>query len=144
MAIDPICGMSVDPARAAGKHEHNGEVFYFCSQHCLTKFKEAPEKLLTAPMQDHAHQQSSVEYALAATDPVCGMKVEANKAAGKHEHKGQTYYFCSQHCLNRFKEDPEKILKPTMGQIGHEQPHGDVNTQQPTAHAEKVTGGAYV
>src|SRR6185369_16018892 len=130
MAIDPICGMSVDPARAAGKHEHNGEVFYFCSQHCLTKFKEAPEKFLRAPTQDHAHHQSSVEYALTPTDPVCGMKVEANKAAGKHEHKGQTYYFCSAHCLTKFKEDPEKFLKSPAAQNA--------------VPAEKATGVSYV
>ena len=130
MAIDPICGMSVDPARAAGKHEHNGEVFYFCSQHCLTKFKEAPEKFLRAPTQDHAHHQSNVEDALTPTDPVCGMKVEANKAAGKHEHKGQTYYFCSAHCLTKFKEDPEKFLKSPAAQNA--------------VPAEKATGVSYV
>jgi len=45
------------------------------------------------------------------TDPICGMNVEPDRAAGSYEHKGQTYYFCSQHCLAKFKEDPEKFLK---------------------------------
>jgi Cu+-exporting ATPase len=31
MATDPICGMTVDPKGAAGKHEHNGQTYYFCS-----------------------------------------------------------------------------------------------------------------
>jgi len=35
--IDPICGMSVDPTKALST-ERNGDVFYFCSQHCLNKF----------------------------------------------------------------------------------------------------------
>ncbi|MGE5059611.1 MAG: HAD-IC family P-type ATPase, partial [Betaproteobacteria bacterium] len=110
MAIDPICGMSVDPARAVGKHEHNGEVFYFCSQHCLTKFKEDPEKFLRAPMQDHAHQHStSVENPLTSTDPVCGMKVDPKSAAGSQEHVGRTYYFCSPHCLTKFREEPGRF-----------------------------------
>ena len=58
------------------------------------------------------------------------MKVEANKAAGKHEHKGQTYYFCSAHCLTKFKEDPEKFLKSPAAQNA--------------VPAEKATGASYV
>ena len=45
MATDPICGMTVNPENAAGKHEHNGQSYYFCSQNCLAKFKEDPEKI---------------------------------------------------------------------------------------------------
>ncbi|HET7909973.1 MAG TPA: YHS domain-containing protein, partial [Nitrospira sp.] len=44
MAIDPICGMTVDPDNAAVKHEHNGQTYYFCSEHCVAKFKENPAK----------------------------------------------------------------------------------------------------
>src|SRR5512145_854197 len=45
---DPVCGMMVDPARAAGSFEHKGKTYYFCAQHCLEKFRAAPEKYLTA------------------------------------------------------------------------------------------------
>ena len=109
MAIDPICGMNVEPARAAAKYEHDGQVYYFCSQHCLTKFKEDPEKFLRAPTQGHAHHQSSVENALTATDPVCGMKVDPKSAAGSQEYVGRTYYFCSPHCLTKFREEPGRF-----------------------------------
>jgi P-type Cu+ transporter len=44
-------------------------------------------------------------------DPICGMQVEPNTAAGKFDYKGQTYYFCSQHCLAEFKESPETFLR---------------------------------
>jgi Cu+-exporting ATPase len=40
--IDPVCGMTVDPATAAGTHTHAGKAYYFCSTHCLTKFKTDP------------------------------------------------------------------------------------------------------
>ena len=50
--IDPICGMEVEPGNAAGKHVHNGQTYYFCSQHCLAKFKEDPEKFLKSPASD--------------------------------------------------------------------------------------------
>jgi len=43
-AIDPVCGMSVEPARAAGSFEHRGKTYLFCSQHCLAKFKADPAK----------------------------------------------------------------------------------------------------
>jgi Cu+-exporting ATPase len=45
-----------------------------------------------------------------ATDPVCGMKVDSQSAAGSVEHAGTKYYFCSKHCLERFKADPAKFL----------------------------------
>lgn len=29
MAIDPVCQMEVDPARAAARHEYRGTTYYF-------------------------------------------------------------------------------------------------------------------
>ena len=43
-------------------------------------------------------------------DPVCGMEVDPRSAAGSFEHQGTTYYFCSQGCLEDFKEGPEEYL----------------------------------
>jgi len=43
-------------------------------------------------------------------DPVCGMDVDPNNAAGTHVHEGKKYYFCSQHCVKKFSADPEKYL----------------------------------
>jgi uncharacterized membrane protein YraQ (UPF0718 family)/YHS domain-containing protein len=40
-----------------------------------------------------------------ATDPVCGMKVDRAKAMAK-EVGGETYYFCSSHCMNAFEPEP--------------------------------------
>ena len=45
-------------------------------------------------------------------DPVCGMDVEPETAAGKSEYKGQTYYFCSLGCKASFDKNPEKYLNP--------------------------------
>ena len=44
--LDPVCGMTVDPASAAGAHEHEGIQYYFCSKHCLAAFKADPAKFL--------------------------------------------------------------------------------------------------
>jgi Cu+-exporting ATPase len=45
-------------------------------------------------------------------DPVCGMRIDPSTAAGQHTHKGQTYYFCSAGCLEKFSADPDKYLSP--------------------------------
>jgi P-type Cu+ transporter len=44
--IDPVCGMTVDPARAAGSVEHRGTTYYFCSKGCVEKFKANPDRYL--------------------------------------------------------------------------------------------------
>jgi len=46
-------------------------------------------------------------------DPVCGMEVTPEKAAGSVAYHGQTYYFCGKGCLAKFQADPEKYLTPT-------------------------------
>jgi len=43
-------------------------------------------------------------------DPVCGMIISPVDAVGHVEHKGQTYYFCNQHCLDRFRATPDAFL----------------------------------
>jgi Cu+-exporting ATPase len=46
---DPVCGMVVDPQKAAGKVEHDGTTYYFCSARCAERFRNEPEKFLAAP-----------------------------------------------------------------------------------------------
>ena len=42
--VDPVCGMTIDPATAAGTSVHDGVTYFFCSKSCKTKFDAAPEK----------------------------------------------------------------------------------------------------
>jgi len=42
------------------------------------------------------------------TDPVCGMKVDDQKAAAQSKHEGKTYYFCSQICKSKFEQNPKQ------------------------------------
>jgi YHS domain-containing protein len=46
-------------------------------------------------------------------DPVCGMEVEPDTAAGQSEYQGQIYYFCSTGCKTAFEKNPEKYLENT-------------------------------
>ena len=43
---DPVCGMSVNPASAAGSFEYNGQTYYFCSEHCLQRFRNSPSQFI--------------------------------------------------------------------------------------------------
>ncbi len=55
-ALDPVCGMTVDPAHARGSVDHAGTTYHFCSPHCVEKFREDPERFLRAPSPAaHSH-----------------------------------------------------------------------------------------
>lgn len=43
-------------------------------------------------------------------DPVCGMQVNPDQSPYKFMNENQEYFFCSEHCLENFKKDPQKYL----------------------------------
>lgn len=45
-------------------------------------------------------------------DPVCGMEIAEEDAVGWHEYDGQRYYFCAPSCLENFRADPARYVKP--------------------------------
>ncbi|HEY1426344.1 MAG TPA: YHS domain-containing protein, partial [Caulobacteraceae bacterium] len=49
LARDPVCGMSVDPAKTAHHAEHGGCAYHFCSAGCRKKFEADPQKYLAPP-----------------------------------------------------------------------------------------------
>jgi P-type Cu+ transporter len=83
-AVDPVCGMSVDPANAKHSAEHQGQTYYFCCNGCRSKFTADPEKYLkvrepepvvegaiyTCPMHPEIRQVGP------GTCPICGMALE--------------------------------------------------------------------
>jgi P-type Cu+ transporter len=99
---DPVCGMTVDPIKAAGKSDFDGTTYYFCSKSCKDRFDADPKSYMHAAVP--AFEGSEV-------DPVCGMKVQPAEAAARIEEGGKTYYLCSQNCATKFGEDPSKYLQ---------------------------------
>ena len=85
-AIDPVCGMRIDPAKSAHNYLYSGRLVHFCSTGCRTKFAQAPEKFLTkktskpqtapagtiytCPMHPQVRQQAP------GSCPICGMALE--------------------------------------------------------------------
>src|ERR1700739_1768932 len=46
---DPVCGMNVNPAKAAGRVEHARKIYYFCSTPCAERFRNEPGTFLSPP-----------------------------------------------------------------------------------------------
>jgi P-type Cu+ transporter len=46
-------------------------------------------------------------------DPVCKMEVNPASAEGQSEYEGQTFYFCSMACKQKFDAAPERYLDET-------------------------------
>ena len=59
------------------------------------------------PRHAHTHQVAATATVI---DPVCGMTIFPDDSVGHLEHDGQTYYFCSQRCLDEFRANPEPFL----------------------------------
>jgi Cu+-exporting ATPase len=77
LAIDPVCGMTVDPANAV-RLEHEGTKVYFCCQGCVTKFQAEPAKYLQ-PKQAAPLIQLTMKMGLKA-DYTCPMHPEVHNA----------------------------------------------------------------
>jgi len=101
--IDPVCGMTVDPASAPASLEHDGKKYYFCNPHCAQKFRAEPSRYLhpearREPMQmpapSAAPPGAKVEYICPmdpeivrdrpGSCPKCGMALEP-RVAGPEE-----------------------------------------------------------
>jgi P-type Cu+ transporter len=67
MERDPVCGMNVDPEKAAAKVEHAGQAYYFCSVGCARRFEQDTGKYLDGTKQPHAAHVSAIEPAPAKT-----------------------------------------------------------------------------
>ena len=69
--LDPVCGMTVDPATARYHAHHDGEDVHFCSARCLQKFEAAPEQYLhgTHGHAHHGHAHHAHAHAANAAAP---------------------------------------------------------------------------
>jgi Cu+-exporting ATPase len=95
LPIDPVCGMTVDPATAAGSFVHRGTTYYFCARSCLDRFARDPESFLekahAQAMPDHGAAEDTREYTCPMDPdirqvgpgvcPKCGMALEPVTAA---------------------------------------------------------------
>jgi Cu+-exporting ATPase len=57
----------------------------------------------------HEHEGWKEEAMATVKDPVCGMEIDPATAAASEEYEGQTFYFCSESCHQRFVADPQQF-----------------------------------
>ena len=92
--LDPVCGMTIDPADAVGHIEYNGQTYYFCNESCLQRFSADPASFLESPRAATAVSRSGTgdaEYTCPMDPevrqrgpgacPKCGMALEPVIAA---------------------------------------------------------------
>ena len=46
------------------------------------------------------------------TDPVCGMRIDRERAVGSSTYEGKTYFFCSRGCETKFDGSPASYVEP--------------------------------
>jgi Cu+-exporting ATPase len=108
--VDPVCGMKVDPDRAAESVEHEGQTYHFCSDGCAERFRENPDKYLDA-----------------------GNRSEQSKRSVSNSHQGdsQTIYTCPMHPEVEQRGPGEcpkcgMALEPAGGYSGEEEEDGEL------------------
>src|SRR5499433_36502 len=102
-------------------------------------------RLLEFDLFDKHSGSSPTSNEFVMIDPICGMKVEPSKAAGNQVYDGQTYFFCSHHCLAKFKENPEKFLNsPANGQAAHGHEHGPEHVAPHAVQTDRAKNITYV
>ena len=71
--------------------------------------------------QGQAGRHSSIPLDISSTvfDPVCGMTVNPETAAGSMVHRGKWYYFCHPNCLRKFQADPESFIDSKSDGMSH-------------------------
>lgn len=93
-AMDPVCGMTVDPADSL-RSTHEGESYFFCSAGCQTKFEADPVGILTARAGKNAVKNHAV---VAETSSCCGGAHGGSATRGEPAATGQeTIYTCPMH-----------------------------------------------
>ena len=70
-------------------------------------------------------QTKTISQRQQTSDPVCGMSTESPESYISYEYQGETYHFCSEHCLEKFQANAEQYVH------GEAQESKDTSLAQP-------------
>ena len=151
-ALDPICGMEVEEAKAQVQglvSEHGGTTWFFCTPACKQTFDRDPKAAaaraqgVTEPITEERHATSApAKKAFHMEDPVCGIDVDPDEAARAglmSTFQGAPFGFCSPECKQVFDKDPRAVLSrpsserslPPAVPVPHEHGHGGTPPSAP-------------
>jgi Cu+-exporting ATPase len=74
------------------------------------------------------HMNEAIRTEDVVIDPVCGMRTESPGSYIPHDYEGTTFYFCSDQCLEKFKDSPERFLSD-----GTDRPNSGDSSETDTA-----------
>ena len=141
-ALDPVCGMQVERSSAPARLTHGGRTVYFCSDRCRDRFQLHPDRFGAVGSEVMAPAPIP-----APVDPVCGMAVDRSGDNLQVEYRGQTSWFCSKGCRDRYLEDPEpyradhgRLVAAETGATETD-PVCGMQVSPPEAAAELIHGG---
>ena len=97
LAVDPVCGMKVDPNAGSPSYAHDSHTYHFCSDGCRTKFAADPNRYLDKqgtpePLPQGTHYTCPMHPEIVQEGPghcpICGMALEPMGVPPEHEHGG--------------------------------------------------------
>ena len=100
-AVDPVCGMTVNPDTAAAHRTFQKQQFHFCAVRCAETFDRNPSDYVVDTPADH-------EASAGVIDPICGMTVDPVEAPAIRHHDGHNFFFCSEGCAATFDRNPAR------------------------------------
>ena len=130
-AVDPVCGMNVEPAKAAETTEHDGRKYFFCSKSCLNKFKDNPDKFIEKSKPGTGEQTEAKKDKTAGSDkktlytcpmhpevinkgpgacPKCGMALEPKTVTGEQAEDGELKTMTKRFIVGLFLTIPVFVL----------------------------------
>ena len=137
LAVDPVCGMKVDPARSPHRHSYRGRAFYFCCSGCRDKFIADPPKYLaasaapaesdgaiyTCPMHPQVRQIGP------GSCPICGMALEPVAATAEAAPNPELIDMTRRFWIGLALSVPVVALEMGKHLAGHHMPIGETPPQ---------------
>jgi YHS domain-containing protein len=107
IAIDPVCGVVVDPSTEFTAL-HRQEVYYFHSDECRRRFSADPDYYAFGPYPDREPRREG--NVVLFTDPVCGR--ETTETRWWTDYRDRRYYFHNEECWLDFRFQPQAFVPP--------------------------------
>lgn len=128
----PTCGMVHEVEEKTPRAEHQGKVYYLCSDKCQEVFSKDPAQALNQ-MVLPANVLAVSGDKLMVKCPVSGERVTVTAKTPKETYKGHQYFFCCERCQTAFKKEPEKY----SGKIAGDKPSKSEPHHQHKEHSHQ-------
>ena len=123
MAIDPVCGMTVDETRAAGKAAYGGKTYHFCSAKCLNEFQANPAMYMDVQVSREAGNRQRPAFVNAEVTPLKMAVGQSHDVQGRASAAGDRMSGAAMHATaaavtpSKAKPAKEMAKDPICGMV---------------------------